>query len=327
MSKSKKLKSSQAYMEKLQQQIAKDLEEKNFDSLVEANKYIQKKYIGKKINFDKTKSSSKEKAMDLIYKAWESDDIDEMITLAEKAIKLDENCTDAYNLLAEVKAKTPLESLELFAQGIEVGKKSLGKDFENYKGHFWGFHETRPFMRAMAGYSNILWHVGERSKSIEVIKEMLQLNPNDNQGVRQILITRLLILNRLLEAEKLYKDYEDDISAHWHYSKAYLYFCKRSKQLYADKALKEAMEYNPYVPIYLFGLIEMPKEMPEYIGVGDENEAIAYADDAMELWANNKKALKWFVDLYKRKKDKLDQLIEEWEKEIVERFGNTTDKE
>lgn len=327
MSKSKKQKSPQAYLEKLQKQIAKDLEENNFGSLEEANNYIQNKYIGKKIKFDKTKSSSKEKAMDLIYKAWESDNIEEIITLAEKAIKLDENCADAYNLLAEVKAKTPLESLELFAKGIEAGKKSLGDEFENYKGYFWGYHETRPFMRAMAGYSDVLWHIGERSKSIEILKEMLQLNPNDNQGMRYILITRLLILNRLLEAEKLYKDYEDDYSAQWHYSKAYLYFCKRSKQLYADKALKEAMEYNPYVPIYLFGLTEMPEEMPEYTGVGDENEAIAYVDDSLELWANNKKALKWFVDLYNKMKDELDQLIEKREKEKEERFGNTSDKE
>ncbi|MFZ2325071.1 MAG: hypothetical protein WAV89_15425 [Ignavibacteriaceae bacterium] len=327
MSKSKKQKSPQAYLEKLQKQIAKDLEEKNFGSLEEANNYIQNKYIGKKIKFDKTKSSSKEKAMDLIYKAWESDNIEEIITLAENAIKLDENCADAYNLLAEVKAKTPLESLELFAKGIEAGKKSLGDEFENYKGYFWGYHETRPFMRAMAGYSDVLWHIGERSKSIEILKEMVQLNPNDNQGMRYILITRLLILNRLLESEKLYKDYEDDYSAQWHYSKAYLYFCKRSKQLYADKALKEAMEYNPYVPIYLLGLTEMPEEMAEYTGVGDENEAIAYVDDSLELWANNKKALKWFVDLYNKMKDELDQLIEKREKEKEERFGNTSDKE
>lgn len=327
MKKSKKQKSPQAYMEKLQKQIAKDLEEKNFGSLEEANNYIQNKYVGKEINFDKTKSSPKEKAMDLIYEAWESDDIDEKITFAEKAIKLDENCADAYNLLADVKANTPLESLELFAKGIEAGKKSLGEEFENYKGHFWGYHETRPFMRAMAGYSDVLWHMGEKSKSIEVIKEMLQLNPNDNQGMRHILITRLLILNRLLEAEKLYKDFQDDFSAQWHYSKAYLYFCKRSKQFYADKALKEAMEYNPYVPLYLFGLNEMPKKMPKYIGFGDENEAISYADDAIELWANNRKAVKWFIDIYKKMKNELDQLIEKQEKGREDRFKNTSDKE
>jgi tetratricopeptide (TPR) repeat protein len=321
MSKSKKI-LSQAYMEKLQKQIAKDLEEKNFGSLEEANRYIQGKYIGKEIKFDQKKSSSKEKAQDLIYKAWESNDEEEMIELAEKALKLDENCADAYNLLAEVKAESPMESLEFYAKGIEAAKKSLGKDFEKFKSNFWGFHETRPFMRSMSGYSNVLWVLGEKSKAIEIMKEMLELNPNDNQGVRHSLITKLLILNRLLEAEKLYEDYKDDFSAEWHYSKAYLYFNKRSKNLLADSALKEAMEYNPYVPLYLFGLIDMPDELPEYVGVGDVNEAISYVDDAAVLWLNNKKALKWFINMHKKMKDELFLLIETRENEHKEKFGD-----
>jgi len=325
MSKSKKI-SSQAYMEKLQKQIAKDLEEKNFSSIEEANKYVQEKYIGKEIKFDQKKSSSKEKAQDLIYEAWECDDPEEIIKLAEKAIKLDENCADAYNLLAELNANEPMESLEYYAKAIEAAKKSLGKDFEEFKGEFWGFHETRPFMRAMSGYSNVLWVLGEKSKSIEIMKEMLELNPNDNQGVRHFLITRLLILNRFLEAEKLYEDYKDDFTAEWHYSKAYLYFNKRSKNFMANTALKDAMEYNPYVPLYLFGLKDMPDKLPEYVGVGDENEAVSYVDDAIELWAENKKAMQWFVDLYKRMKSELDMLIVKREKERKEKFGDRFDK-
>lgn len=302
-------------------QLKKDLEEKNFDSWEDANNYINQKYIGKELNFDKTKLSPKEKAMDFIYDAWESESEDEIISLAEKALKLDENCADAYNLLAEVKAKTPEEALDLFAIGIEAGKKSLGKDFEEFKGDFWVVHETRPFMRAMAGYSDILWLLEEKNKSIEVMYEMLTLNPNDNQGMRQILLTRLLLLNRLLEAENLLKEYEDDPSAQWQYGKAFLYFKKRGKRFDADKALLEAMEYNPYVPLYLFGLLDMPKEMPEYIGFGDENEAVSYVDDAIELWGNNKKATMWFVNLYKKMEDELNRLIETREKERAERFG------
>jgi len=309
-------------LEKLQNQLAKDLEEKNFGSVEEANKYIQENYIGKEIKFDQKKSSSKEKAQDLIYEAWECDDSDEAIKLAEKALKLDENCADAYNLLAEVKAKSPKESLEFYAKGIEAAKKSLGKDFERFKGNFWGFHETRPFMRSMSGYSNTLWVLGEKSKAIEIMKEMLELNPDDNQGVRHSLITRLLMLNRLLEAEKLYEDYKDDITAEWHYSKAYLYFNKRSKNFMADAVLKEAMEYNPYVPLYLFGLVDMPDELPEYVGFGDENEAISYVDDAVELWVKNKKAMMWFVDMYKKMKAELDLLIAKREKERKEKFGD-----
>jgi len=327
MSKSKKQKSPQAYLEKLQRQIAKDLKEKDFGSLEEANKFIQEKYAGKEIKFNKSKLSSKEKAMDLIYEAWESDSKDEMILLAEKALKLDENCADAYNLLADIKAKTPMESLELFAKGIEAGEKSLGSDFEKYEGNFWGYHETRPYMRSMEGYSDLLWHLGEKSKSIEVGKKMLQLNPNDNQGMRHILITRLLILNRLLEAEKLYEDYKDDSSAQWYYSKAYLFFCKRSKRAYANKALKEAMLLNPYVPLHLLGLIETPDQMPEYLGIGDENEAIFYVDQALELWANNENAVKWFVDMHRKMKDELDHLIEKREKELNKKFDGQSDDE
>jgi tetratricopeptide (TPR) repeat protein len=315
LAKSKK-KLPKGYMEKLQKQIAKDLEEKNFSSIEEMNKYIQEKYTDIEIPIDEKEPILKEKAQDLVYDAWELDDPKKIILLAEKALKMDENCADAYNLLAQYRSKTPAESLELYLKGIEAGKKTLGKDFEKYKGHFWGYHETRPFMRAMAGYADALWYIKERTKSIEILKEMLLLNPNDNQGIRQVLITRLLILNRLLEAEKLYEEYKEDPSAHFVYSKAYLYFNKRSKQLYADRVLKEAMEYNPYVPLYLFGLRDIPDHMPDYIGFGDENEAIVYADDAMELWAKNEKASKWFAGLHRKMKNELDILIEEREREM-----------
>jgi len=160
-------------MERLQAQIAKDIEGKNFKTIEEINAYIQEKYLNKEVEFDTTNLTPKEKAMDLVYEAMDSDNKKKIITLAEKALKLDEDCADAYNLLARHKAKTSEEILEFYAKGIEAGKRSLGSDFDKMKGKFWGFHETRPFMRAMAGYADILWHLKERSKSVEVMKEML----------------------------------------------------------------------------------------------------------------------------------------------------------
>jgi tetratricopeptide (TPR) repeat protein len=320
MSKSKKEKLSQGKLEKFQKKLAKDLDQKKFESIDEINNYIGEKYIGKEIDFKESALSPQETAMDLIYEAWECNSQIKTIKLAEKALKIDKNCADAYNILAEVKAKTPMESLEYYAKGIEVGKISLGDSFNKFKGHFWGFHETRPFMRSLAGYSEVLWFLNERSKSIEVSQEMLQLNPNDNQGIRYQLIIRLLILNRLLDAEKLYNEYNDDYSTYWLYSRAYLNFSKRSKKPSADKALKEALEFNPYVPLYLFGLKDMPENLPQFVGIGDENEAISYVDTAMELWAKNKKAAIWLSDMYKRLKNDLDLLIDEREKKRNERF-------
>lgn len=176
-------------------------------------------------------------------------------------------------------------------------------------------------MRSMAGYTHVLWLLGEKSKSIEVTKEMLILNPNDNQGMRYILITRLLLLHRFQEAENLLDEFVDDYSAQWHYSKAYLCFNRKSKRFKADKLLKEAMEFNPYVPLYLFGLIDMPETIPSFTGIGDADEAIVYVDHAYELWGCNKKAVVWFADMHRKMKKELDLLIENREKEQAERFG------
>ncbi len=319
MSKQKKIE-SKAYIERLQRQISKDLEKKNFDSIEEANNYINSKYIGKEVSFDPKNLSDKEKAMELVFEAWECDSDREKIAYAERALILDKDCADAYNVLAGVKAETLQEMLEFYVKAIEAGKKSLGDDFEEFKGRFWGIQETRPFMRAMSGYSTALWYMGEKSKSVQVMKEMMELNPDDNQGVRYILITKLLILNRLLEAEKLYNDSKDDPTAHWHYSKAYLYFSKRSKQLYADKALTEAMESNPYVPFFLFGIYDMPEKQPDHFRIGDENEAVTYVNEAMELWATNDKAMNWIAAKFKKMQSELENLIAVREKERIERL-------
>ncbi len=327
MSNSKR-KFSRSLTEKLLRQIGKDLESKKFDSIEKANEYIKNKYIGKKFDDnDDPNASDAEKAQDLVYEAWDIDDTKKIIRLAEKALQLDENCADAYCLLAENKAETLEQAKEYYLKGIEAGKKSLGEKFEEYKGSFWGHHETRPFMRAMNGYANILWMLKEKSKAIQIMKEMIQLNPNDNQGIRHLLLTKLLIMNRLLEAEKLMSDYEDDGSVEWHYSKAYLYFNKRSKSFLADDAFKEAMEYNSYVLQYLLGKREIPSEMPEYISPGDKDEAISYLNSAIELWVNNKKALIWIMDMYRKYESELELLIQQRERDKRERFGESCEDE
>lgn len=43
------------------------------------------------------------------------------------------------------------------------------------------------------------------------------------------------------------------------------------------EALRAATEQNPYVPGYVLGEKKLPRHLPDYIGFGDEAEAIAYA--------------------------------------------------
>ena len=81
------------------------------------------------------------------------------------------------------------ESIEnackFYKQGLEAGKKAIGeKEFNELKGHFWMAHETRPYMRAKAGLASCLFFMRRYDEAIKHYQEMLELNPNDNQGVR-----------------------------------------------------------------------------------------------------------------------------------------------
>lgn len=312
----KKKKPSNQSTEKLLAKLTKELEQQNFKTDEEINKYLQEHVMGNELDFDEDiELTDAQKAQDLVWDAWELEYADDRIEFANQALKLDKNCADAYSLLAVDKAKNYLEILNYYLKAIKAGKESLGKEFEECKGTFWGFHQTRPYMRAMNGLAFTYLHSNQIQKAIDTWKEMLELNPNDNQGVRYSLIIALLAVKKFKEVEKLINDYKDDASTTWLYSKAYLFFNQKDKKPLATKALVKAMLFNPYVPLYIFGLRKMPDELPEYIGMGDENEAIEYVDSAIYLWGENKKALNWLADIHKKNAFDLDQLIIEKEKE------------
>jgi hypothetical protein len=50
---------------------------------------------------------------------------------------------------------------------------------------------------------------------------------------------------------------------------------------------------NPYVAAYLSGRKRLPKRLPDYVGFGDESEAVDYAAGAATLWAVVPGALAW----------------------------------
>ena len=54
-----------------------------------------------------------------------------------------------------VGARSPRAILE---RAVKAGKLALGPDgFAEYVGHFWGFLETRPYMRARHALAEDLW--------------------------------------------------------------------------------------------------------------------------------------------------------------------------
>lgn len=236
------------------------------------------------------------KAQDTIYDAWEINDSKRRVALARKALEISPDCADAYALLAEETASSLTEALNLYRQGVEAGERALGKEaFEEDVGHFWGILETRPYMRARAGLAECLWASGKHDEAIQHYKDMLRLNPNDNQGIRDLLMPRLIEMGRDEEAEALFKEYRDDGMASWIYSRALLDFRKTGDSEMSRKSLAAAVKKNKHIPAYLLGRKKMPRFLPEYYSPGAETEAVFYTKENLEGWKITPGALEWLL--------------------------------
>ena len=127
-------------------------------------------------------------AQDLIYDAWETADPRDRVRLANEALLRSDDCADAYVIFAEEIPGTLEQKREMYTAGVEAGERAIGqRAFKEDVGHFWGLLETRPYMRARAGLAACLWQLGEREEAVAHYRDMLRLNPNDNQGIRYTL--------------------------------------------------------------------------------------------------------------------------------------------
>jgi tetratricopeptide (TPR) repeat protein len=274
------------------------MNEQEFDSADEANAFLQN-LLNSGEPLPSTARTPLQQAQDIMYDAWDTPSRSQRIKLAKRALSISEDCADAYLLLSEDAAKTPEEALKYCEKGVKAGERALGPEvFEEDVGHFWGILETRPYMRARAELAQYLWFMGERRQAIEHLTDMLRLNPNDNQGLRYVLINFLLEVGDNQAVEKLLGQYEDSYSATWFYSRALLLFRREGASRKATKRLKEATAYNRFVPPYLLGRKGLPRRMPDYISFGDETEAVDYVSSARIAWHQTDGALTWLRGVF-----------------------------
>ena len=234
-----------------------------------------------------------QEAQDLMYRAWETTGRQARITLAKGALAISPLCADAYVLLAEESAESLEEAKALYARGVEAGELALGpKTFEEDVGHFWGLLETRPYMRARAGLARALWASGDRDGAIAHYREMLRLNPGDNQGIRYVLAAALLEIGDDEALRDFLRAY-DDGSPYWTYTKALLAFRAGGAAEEAGSLLAEAVRSNGHVPAFLSGEKDLPEAAPALITLGGEDEAAEYARDCGEAWRRTAGALDW----------------------------------
>lgn len=275
--------------EQVLQEALAEIQGGNFETIDEINEFLNNKLMNPSPK--KEPKTNKGRAQQLVYDAMEATG-HRRSKLAQEALTLDPNCVDAYVILAE-NADTDEEAMMLAKKGMETGEKELGKAFfKDNKGHFWGLLETRPYMRAKAAYSDAVHQLGFTMVAIKQYEQLLELNPNDNQGIRYKLFGAYLEEGKLEAAEVLLKQY-NEATANGLYNKLLLELYKNGISENAAKLLKEAKKANPHVIPFLSGKKRIPMFLPEGYRLGDESEAIIYVDDHFQLWEKIEGLQKW----------------------------------
>jgi tetratricopeptide (TPR) repeat protein len=279
-------------MERMSAQMERHFAEHPVEGIDEMKREIGRVFTGRteeEIEF--TPHTPLEQAQDLCFQAFDSRGR-RQLQLAKEALEISPDCADAYVILAE-RTADPEKRAELYQQGVEAGERALGKErFQKDEGNFWNLLDTRSYMRARLGLAHCLDELDRLEEALGHYQALLRLNPNDNQGVRFVLATRLIEVGQDAAALKLLDEFSDR-SASSLYCRAVLEFRKSGNSQAAQRALGRARRANPFVPRCLLEFDEDPLELPDSCSPGSQEEAAICAAEVIDAWTSSAGALEW----------------------------------
>ena len=135
------------------------------------------------------------------------------IQFAQKALQLDPTLIDAKFLILSKQAK----NVRIFQSGLEGLLKEeadhlqkQGITEEKTAGEYYHILETRPYLRLLAAYVDVMISQGKMRRAVEICKKICYLNEADNMGVRFTLMALYAYLEEPALAEELYCRYQTD---------------------------------------------------------------------------------------------------------------------
>jgi tetratricopeptide (TPR) repeat protein len=284
--------------EQLMRDMKKALGKQTFANIAEVNAFMQNLMGsgGQPLGEPGGPESLKDEAQDLAFEAMEAATAAQARSLAKQALAKDPDCVDALVLLAGLDAGSAKAAIEGLQKAVEAGERSLGAKFiKKNKGHFWLILETRPYMRALEHLAGTYRAEDLNKDAINVYEKMLELNPNDNQGVRDSLLGLYLAIGATGEAGKLLEAYKDDSMANFAWARVLQRFLSHDLPG-AAAALTIARKQNRFVELFLSGQKKLPRHMPASYSPGSEEEAILCLDNLAVAWGNFKPASLWLMD-------------------------------
>jgi tetratricopeptide (TPR) repeat protein len=269
------------------------LEKQDFNSEEEVQEFMNGIMKNGMPSFPPEELSDKEKAQEMVFAAYEQTP-DKAKEYTEAALLLDPNCIEAYEYLGDIEDSVPV-SMVFYEKAIAIGREVFGGDYlEKHKGMFWGFYETRPFMRCLHHQAECLHIIGKIEESIAILEEMIELNPNDNQGVRDQLLLFLAQLGETKKFQKYDKMFEDDSLSSAYFTRALFAFKTEGETQRANKLLSQAIKQNKFIAKRLLSSKQITT-LPDSYTRGSKEEADCYVDFAKPAWKEAEGALDWLT--------------------------------
>ena len=164
---------------------------------------------------------------------------------AIRALDIYPHCIDAGNLLGNIHSDwfEFREAENAYRAAVEDGLREQGGVVKLKDVPYWAEIDTRPYMRARHGLGLILMQLHRYDEALKEFDILMDLNPNDNQGIRFLLADVHHFLGNREKAEKYYEEY-DEVDSLYGYS-LLLYFS--GKQSRAESMLAKAVKGAPFI--------------------------------------------------------------------------------
>ena len=249
---------------------------------------------------DRLQSDPHEQAQELAYQAYEAEDAEQALALAEQALALDDHCVDALCVRAFLACEDPGELIGELEHAATTGEKRLGEEFfAEYMGDFWPMVEARPYLRTLKQLAEVLWSVGRRFDAIAVYENLMDLDPADHMGNAALLLGYYLAMGEVQRSWDLLEEVDDGESTIYAWAWVLLHLMVDDEEG-AAAALDRALAANPYVAPWLAGVGDPgehePVTAPRLVR-GSEEEALVTLDVLGEAWDCDPEAQWWLLDV------------------------------
>jgi tetratricopeptide (TPR) repeat protein len=247
-------------------------------------------------------------ADEIVNDAWEAETPAKRIKLARQALGIDLDAIDAYNLLG-IHAETLAERVALFREAVRTGERLFAPYIAESEGEedagWWSFIGTRPFMRAQHNLGLALLEAGDRDEAATVFQRMLKLNPNDNQGIRMLVMQIAAEDGDYGTCKLLFADYPEDWSLEIIATRLLVDIATRKKIDFVAH-FAEIGENNKYV-LPLLATAAKSNRWPrppaiDMIAFGSKDAAAIYLDAFKKAWQRQPKLLEHFLQAYEAAK-------------------------